>query len=221
MNVVVYVPLFDNFEDLPMPNPDGKLPRDCKVRHVCLTDKSCPQSVEGWEYEFPRRYFKDDPRRESRRCIALSHKYFPDADVTIMHGASLRLLATTAEVLEWLDDADMAAFKHPHRDCIYDEAKVVLALGKDAAANVEPQMEAYKAEGFPAHYGLAALTMLVRRHTDAVAAFNTFWWGQVKQYSVRDQLSFNYVCWKLGMTYGTFPGELHDTEHWVWRRIHG
>lgn len=221
MNIVVYTPVFGNYDTLRPPFPDDNLPAGYDVRHVCLTDGLNAQNVPGREYVLPKRYYQDDPRRESRRCIALSHEYFPDADVTIMHGGSLELHVPAMTAVSWLEgNNDIAALRHPDRNCIYDEAVVVVATGKDKPENVWPQMQAYRADGYPEHNGLAACTIIVRRHTDRIKRFNEFWWEQTRQYSVRDQLSFNYSCWKLGMSYGIIPGDLSASQNWSWH-LHG
>ena len=31
------------------------------------------------------------------------------------------------------------------------------------------------------------------------------WWNMIEKYSKRDQLSFNYICWKLEYAYYTVP----------------
>ena len=47
--------------------------------------------------------------------------------------------------------------------------------------------------------------MILRRHTDAIRRLNEAWWNEIVRGSRRDQLSFNYVAWKLGLSYATFP----------------
>jgi hypothetical protein len=214
--------IFGNYDRLRAPLKQGDNEPGYSVRHVCLTDELLPQDVPGWEYVLPERHYEGDNRRESRRCIALSHEYFPDADVTIMHGGSIQLHVPALIALGWLeDDMDMAALRHPDRDCVYDEAKAVVETGKDSAETVWPQIQAYKAEGYPAHNGLAACTIIIRRNTARVRQFNAFWWQQTRRHSVRDQLSFNYSCWKLGMDYGIIPGNLLKSKDWTWRPEHG
>jgi hypothetical protein len=45
--------------------------------------------------------------------------------------------------------------------------------------------------------------VILRRHTPAVAAFNEAWWAEIQAGSRRDQVSFTYVAWKLGLRYAT------------------
>lgn len=87
--------------------------------------------------------------------------------------------------------------KHPQRQCIYDEANVVLLMKKDKPENVKPQMERYKKEGFPTKYGLLQSNIMIRRHNDEKCIrLMECWYNELKNGSHRDQLSFNYACWK-------------------------
>ena len=53
--------------------------------------------------------------------------------------------------------------------------------------------------------GMTASGVLVRRNTKANAKFNEAWWTEVNNGSVRDQLSFGYVSWKLDFVYEQMP----------------
>ena len=90
---------------------------------------------------------------------------------------------------------------HPERDCIYDEAKVVLKLRKDKSKYVKPQIKKIKDDGFPTHYGLSENNILIRNHKDPnLIKFMKKWWKIVKKGSKRDQLSFIYISWKYNFT---------------------
>ena len=70
-------------------------------------------------------------------------------------------------------------------------------LKKDTKENVDRQLNAYRKEGFPEHYGLPQTCILLRYHNEesCIKLMET-WWEQLEKYSHRDQLSFNYALWK-------------------------
>jgi hypothetical protein len=70
-------------------------------------------------------------------------------------------------------------------------------MKKDVSENVKPQMERYKEEGFPTDYGLLQSNIIIRKHNepDCVRLMEA-WSEEVMNGSHRDQLSFNYCCWK-------------------------
>jgi hypothetical protein len=57
----------------------------------------------------------------------------------------------------------------------------------------------YRQQGYPEHNGLVEDNFLMRRHNEPeMIRFAEEWWKNVLEFSRRDQLSFNYVAWKLG-----------------------
>ncbi len=151
-----------------------------------------------------------DSRRTARQYKILSHQYIR-AEYSLWTDGNITTKVPIDYLIEkYLKDADMATFRHPMRDCIYDEASTCMALNLDDPAVIMEQMERYRAAGYPEHNGLAETLYILRRHTKEIETFNNFWWSEVCRGSKRDQLSFNYVCWKLGIRYNTFLGDEYD-----------
>ena len=90
----------------------------------------------------------------------------------------------------------LVCFRHHERDCVYDEADVVIMLNYDAAERVNYQMSLYRYLGYPAGNGLAKTTLLLRRHHEpALQRAMDLWSGQTLAHSKRDQLSMLPSCW--------------------------
>jgi len=94
-------------------------------------------------------------------------------------------------------DADFNMMKHPCRTCIYQEAETIKNENIDKSLNFIPQIARYKKEGFPEEYGLNACGIIGRHNNAFTERFEKEWWHQVMIGSYRDQLSFDYVRWKL------------------------
>lgn len=91
-----------------------------------------------------------------------------------------------------------AVMKHPDRDCIYDEADVIIDWKIDNPNIVTEQITKMREHDYPKHNGLIVSSILFREHNDkSVSAVMDDWWGWVCDYSKRDQLSLNYVLWEL------------------------
>lgn len=128
------------------------------------------------------------------------------------------MLASAEMAVSWLqDDRQLAVAKHPWRDCVYDEVKAVVQARKETGKNAFRLAAFLKSAGYPANNGLAATTVLIRRHTEEMRQFNDLWWSMIRQYSWRDQLTFDYVSWKLGIQYQVLPWDLATSPHWAWR----
>lgn len=126
------------------------------------------------------------------------HLFLPEYDVSVYVDGNIQVVGDVSTLARRaLKEAKVAAYSHPERDCIYEEAKACALLGLEWVPTIVRQVRAYGAEGYPAHRGLAEANILVRRHNDEeVIAAMEFWWSQFLQYARRDQLSLNYVCWQ-------------------------
>ena len=175
---------------------------------VCFADWSPPcDPYLGWRMR-PARHGAD-PIRAAKVHKALAHVEFPDSEVSLwMNGTHVLQEHWTVRALadRFLKDTDLATFRHPERTCAYQEAEHCLTRELDDADRIRSQMARYRAEGFPEQFGLAAVTVLLRRHTPALERFNRLWWEEIQLGSVRDQLSFPYVLWKLGLTWTPLDG---------------
>jgi hypothetical protein len=82
-----------------------------------------------------------------------------------------------------------------------------LSAGLDDAAVILAQIGRYKNDGYPLKHGLAECNVLVRRHSDArVSSAMRKWWTEIESGSRRDQISFNYVLWRAGLSYHELAG---------------
>lgn len=146
-----------------------------------------------------------DPARASRRAKLTPHRYFPDAEWSIWIDNKSRLKRDPLQVLAAVraqSDAGFFAFPHFRRDCVYQEGQTVAELGLDDHRIVRARMAQYRAEGMPQHSGLIEGHFMVRRHHDPdLVRFGDRWFEHVLRFSRRDQLSFPYLVWKLGLPY--------------------
>lgn len=159
-------------------------------------------------YEKPRNdilVLTDDPFKDPRRSSRMHKCLPPKAEYSLwLDGNTSLKVSLDYLISEYLKNCDICVFKHPIRDCIYQEAKACQELKLDAWDVIEEQVNRYRAEGYPEHNGLAATTYVLRRHTPQIEALNNMWWAEICKGSKRDQLSFDYCCWKLGIKYNTF-----------------
>lgn len=209
--IVVYTAIIGEIDDLLDPVVVNK-----DVRYVCFSDQ--PQkSTRVWEV-LPAPIDYSDTRRHSRIYKLLAHRYFPDAEYSIWIDGNIEMAIDPIVAMnQWLMDHDLAFYKHPDRDCIYDEAEACIQLGKDHPDLLRQQVHKYRCEGYPEHNGLVASTVILRRHTPSIALLNERWWEEYIFHSRRDQLSFNYVAHILGIQYGQIPGNIFCNEYFRYK----
>ena len=115
-------------------------------------------------------------------------------------------LRPDADLDELFSHGPLAAFRHPQRDCIYEEARACERLKKDLPAVMRAQVRQYEISGYPRHNGLAETACVVREHTSEVRDFCRLWWACIQGGSHRDQLSFDYAAWRQGLAVQDIPG---------------
>jgi hypothetical protein len=132
--------------------------------------------------------------------------------------STVELRVDPRELIQFLDPgSDICVFRHPHRDCLYEEAREVVRLRKADAKLVARQVAFYRELGFLPHSGLWACTVILRRHTRFMQDFCEKWWKEVMAWTHRDQISFPVVVQETGAKVSTFPGSLLNNEFISWR----
>lgn len=208
--VVVYTAIFGSY-DLLIPNKTEH------EYHVCFTDT--PMQSKGWNVCSTERAYRD-PRREARMYKALPHRWFPSADVTVWHDGHIGLKVLPGAVAQFLGQHDIAVFEHPWHDSLQEEANAITLTGRADPFATHRQVNAYLHEGYDGK--MFATGVLVRRNNDTMTAFNEAWWAEMSRHTLRDQLSFNYLLWKMGMECGVIPSDMWPglSPETFWRSEH-
>lgn len=95
-------------------------------------------------------------------------------------------------------------------------------MKKDTNDIVDPQMKRYKSEGFPEKYGLLQSNIMIRKHNnpDCIRLMED-WTKEIIGGSHRDQLSFNYCCWKnKDVIVKYLDTKIYDSEWFHWCKVH-
>jgi hypothetical protein len=140
------------------------------------------------------------------------HRLLPEHDQSLYVDANIMIKGRINAVFDQaLGESPLALFRHPVRDCVYEEAEVVKRLRYDDAAIVDAQMAFYRAHGLPIRAGLHFGGVLFRRHNDPqLIKLLEDWWRQLKIFSQRDQLSLTFMLRRHQMTAAELPGTITD-----------
>lgn len=198
--LVVYSCLAGDIDD-PQTLLRSQLIPDPRVSYVLFTDyPPAHRGLNGCWNVLPLPWKHPNPRRAARFAKLHPQLLFPQAEASLWLDAAFQILpqAPVFEIVsEWLSSALVAAMKHPYRQCLYQERAQCQYLHKDDPQRMQRQIDRYIAAGYPPYYGLAQTGVLARQHTEKVRQVNERWWEELSQYSLRDQLSFNYVLWSV------------------------
>jgi len=208
MSIVIYTAIFGGYDPLKKPESVNS-----KIKYICFTDRNinCPP----WEIIKVKPEFKDR-RREARKFKILSHRFLKDFKYSIWLDGSYEILDDLSKfVKKWLGKNCIAVKKHSVRNCLYDEARFCMKQKLDTRKLIVKQINKYFREGYPKNNGLVDSSILIRKHTEDVKRFNERWWREVKNFSRRDQISFNYITYKLNINYSIIPkNEIKRTLEW-------
>ena len=162
-----------------------------------------PFDSESWTMKEVPKVIENN-RKTSRYPKINSHIMFPDYDYTIYIDSNMFINKHPLFFIDNFlrDNTDIALHANPYRSCLYEEAKEIRDVLKyEKPEIVDAEVEYIRKEGYPENNGLGACHLLVRRNTPDIKRLNEVWWSMVENYSYRDQLSFNYSCWKTENTY--------------------
>ena len=193
-SIVVYTCItggYDNLRPIKYKTPG--------VDYVCFTDNTALTSSDWNIRMIPDKLNYLSTVKQQRYIKTHPHEFLKEYSESIWVDGSVDLIGDLNEFISTLDKKyDVQIQKHPQRDCIYDEAKAVVTGMKDIPENVNPQIEFYRSEEFPEHYGLSETNVIYRRHnTRSCIKLMSKWWEMIERFSHRDQLSLSYALWKL------------------------
>jgi hypothetical protein len=211
VRIVAYTAILGRFPDRLFP------PRIVGAEVVAYVDDADAGRRDGWPLRAPA-WRTASARRDARRHKLLAHELHPDADYSLwLDGCFTPVLDARELVARHLADHDICVFRHRERNCAYDEGAACARLRKDDPVVIREQLARYAAAGYPRRRGLAETGVVLRRHTAATRRLNEAWWAELEAGSLRDQLSFDYVCWRLGLTYATFARDRLHCPYFRWR----
>ncbi len=190
---VVYTALFGNYDDLidPKENYEG-----CDF--ICFTDQKHLTS-DVWEIRLIEEC-EMPANMMNRKYKILPHLFLSEYEWSMYADANIKILNNPFELAnKYLAKHDFAMPKHFARDCIYEESKECVILGKSKYDETRKQMDTYEKEGFPKNFGLGENNILFRKHnSEKVMKMMNDWWEELNTHTKRDQLSLAYVLWKSG-----------------------
>ncbi len=187
---IVYTAIFGEYDQL----------REIKLeegwRAICFTNQDIKS--DSWEIR------KKDFRPKLHRDIKIRpHHHLPKYEKCVWVDGNLELVIPLSQLVGnkegfWL-------MTHPDRNCLFKEAARCAELKKDDHDILFKQIEKYSQEGYPVENGLSATGCLIRDWDTDIINFCELWWDEVRELSVRDQISFPYVVWKTGLKFNMFP----------------
>lgn len=191
--IVVFTCISGNYENLKEINNI-----EPNIDYICFTNNKKITS-KRWEIRNIPDYLNELDEVRKARCIkVLPHIFLPEYDVSLWIDGNIEIKGNLTEFInEHIEKSNFLTTKHPDRICVYDESVAVLKLKKDDESIVNKQMDKYRRQLYPEKYGMVQTNVILRKHNEKeIIKICNEWWNEILKHSKRDQLSFNYVCWK-------------------------
>lgn len=144
--------------------------------------------------------FSSDGSRASRYPKTHPHKLLDGYDVAVWIDASIMITGDLTPMIEGFIKSGMPIGNatHPQRKSLAEEFEACIDLGKDDAEILKAQRDYYKKIGFETSDLTNNGVLFFNLKHSELAPVLEIWWEQIRTYSKRDQLSFNYALYKHG-----------------------
>ena len=211
MNYIAYTAIFGGKDKV-----ENFIWYDSPSKFICFTDDEEAINDSITIVRVPP--FNANSNLSAKLYKLFPHLFLKEYEFSIWFDGNMRIKDTcNPETLieNSLKDNDLALYAHPQRDCIYEEAAACIHDKLDLVPVLETQIQTYKKNNLPRHTGMGACGFLLRRHASrSLINLSNLWWKEILKFSVRDQISFNYLVWRLQYAYFTIPGYYFNNENY-------
>ena len=187
---------------------------DDNTRYVCFTQNPDLKS-DMWEIIQMEDSTLDD-NRIAKQYKVFPNRYFPDNKYSFWIDGSFKLVGSIREYVYKYINSSMLTVVHPETDCIFDESLSSMQFPRYSNYTITKQVDKYRAEGMPLHYGLPSLGAIFRKHDDPeIISLMEQWWKEIINYTNQDQLSFTYLMWKNNFHPSVAPEYIWINDYWT------
>ncbi|TCK68827.1 uncharacterized protein DUF616 [Winogradskyella wandonensis] len=212
--VAIYTAIFGEKDKIK--SPLGYLESPHVDYYLITDDKDLTSNVYNIIYKKP---VYDDITKNARYYKIIGLDQFKDYDFVIWHDANLQVIhSKIIEITDAVADKSIAFFKHPDRDCIYDEAVKCIMLDKDNPFKIFRQVIGYYLKGIRGSIGLYETTIVVKNNDLISRPFLEFWWNELKSKSRRDQISLPYALKKFNVIPGIIKGNREQNDYAIYSK---
>jgi hypothetical protein len=182
---VCYTAIFSDYEELKDPAiiPEG-------WRFVCFTDQPLKSDV----WDIVQMNVIDTPQRTARWVKIMG---WIDWRYSMWIDASFQININLNDWWALRFVSPFSAPKHPLRSDIYAEARSCIVNNRGDNGKVYLQEQKYRQYLFPMNTGIITSGIMLRENTPECIKLHEAWWKELSEQSVRDQLSFAFISYRI------------------------
>lgn len=210
---VIYTAIFGDFDVL----NEIRSPKS-NISYICFTD-SKKLTSKTWKI-IQCNDANDNPRLYAKIFKVFPHIIFKNAKKSLWVDGNYIIKSNHEKFLKRYDDVKHIKFyRHSLRNCIYDEARIISKEKPEFnPKTIAKQINRYLDDKMPSNQGLINGAIILRNHESILLSkLMEDWWFEIYNYSIRDQISFNYVNWKNGDCVEYFPEEITNFIYFIFK----
>ena len=191
----IYTAIVGNYDNILQPKVV-----DPRFDYILFSNDIKEKKIGIWQIR-PIDYYNKDQIKIARWVKTHPEELLPRYDFSIWMDANIQI--ETDYIYKRSIDLfnkkiSISSIVHPERSCIYQEMFAVFFWNYESITTILRWSNVLKKSHFPHNVGLNETGVLFRNHlSPKVMEIDRLWWSFINEYSRRDQLSFNYVLWKL------------------------
>ncbi len=209
MKIAIYTAIFGNKDIIKQPI---NYKQEEGVDYFLITDNK-----KSYSFNYQIIYKKpiyDDITKNARYYKIMGLDILKEYDFVIWHDANIQVMHNEIlNIIKFAQNSGFAFFKHPERNCIYDEAIKCIELEKDYPFKILRQVYSYYIAGIENKIGLYATGLFIKNNKFTYEDFLNLWWDEIKFKSRRDQLSLPYFLNKFKIIPGIIEGCVRENKY--------
>lgn len=139
--------------------------------------------------------------RLNAKIYKILYYQFVQTEWSVWIDSNIRLKVNASFLVKLAKNNDICVFKHPRRDCLYEEAEICKKKKLDYSSVIDSQILKYKNLNYPPNNGLAECSIIIRRDTKHIRDLCDNWWSEICTGSWRDQISFPFIFQNVNVRY--------------------
>jgi GT2 family glycosyltransferase/lipopolysaccharide biosynthesis protein len=138
--------------------------------------------------------------KTARQHKTQAHRILDNTDIAIWIDANIAVTDDITHLIAAVlkEEASFGVVPHPYRSTVHEELNALEQREIELPELMRRQVERYDSEGFRGG-GLTETNFIIMdlRRPETRQALD-IWWAEIQNHSRRDQLSFDYACWRAG-----------------------
>jgi hypothetical protein len=195
---VIYSVITGGYDRIIEPEYEGNL------EYILLTDKA-PKDYKGkWQIREIDNASKLSANRFARYMKMHPFKFFSEYDWSVYVDGKQKVVGDFNEYIDLFGKkCGMICFPHYDTNTLKAQAHAIASNGKASMEDLEKQIKDYESRGYKEKGFMVETACLVRDHHDeTLKKVMEDWWNELNSYNHnRDQMSFDYACWKNNYEY--------------------